>query len=328
MKPRHVLESPIVRSYRELMGVGPQASQEDLKKAYHRLALLYHPDRNPSQSSTEVFLQIQKAFQTLSDPLLINQMNRDHTRGRLNAVVVEGLQITFGSFFGFRLFRFPGLVERRLRIGKEKPGERDQLVEAPEPQRESSSILDHSAYDAIELVYAGRFSEADESQLRQSFDQQQWMELPWVTLNHEGLHRFLKDDLVGAVRCYEELNTRIPNNIIFLYRLGLIEILLGFRERKRVWLGVEKPDRKRIKKGILLLEHALKLGTTRSIGKQKCIVIRKTLAEVYERLGYRLRSRRMWQAIVKLDPQSVEAAFRLGGYSSAMSLLDSKRRRR
>ncbi|CAH1417249.1 unnamed protein product [Lactuca virosa] len=47
------------------------ASDEDLKKAYRRLTMIWHPDRNPSSNKGEAeakFKQISKAYDVLSDP--------------------------------------------------------------------------------------------------------------------------------------------------------------------------------------------------------------------------------------------------------------------
>lgn len=56
------------KDYYELLGVGRNASEEEIKKAYRRLALKYHPDRNPGdKQSEEKFKEISEAYQVLAD---------------------------------------------------------------------------------------------------------------------------------------------------------------------------------------------------------------------------------------------------------------------
>ena len=56
------------RDYYEILGVQKDASEADLKKAYRRLAMKYHPDRNPGNTEAETsFKEAKEAYEVLSD---------------------------------------------------------------------------------------------------------------------------------------------------------------------------------------------------------------------------------------------------------------------
>ncbi len=57
------------KDYYRLLGVGKRASQEEIKRAYKKLALAYHPDQNPDNpAAEEKFKEISEAYEVLGDP--------------------------------------------------------------------------------------------------------------------------------------------------------------------------------------------------------------------------------------------------------------------
>ena len=56
-----------VKDYYEILGIPRDASDEDIKKAFRKLAFQYHPDHNKEPAAEEQFKQVNEAYKVLSD---------------------------------------------------------------------------------------------------------------------------------------------------------------------------------------------------------------------------------------------------------------------
>ncbi|MFZ2201944.1 MAG: DnaJ C-terminal domain-containing protein [Microgenomates group bacterium] len=56
------------RDFYEVLGIGKSASEAEIKSAYRKLALKYHPDRNKEAGSTEKFKEVSAAYEVLGNP--------------------------------------------------------------------------------------------------------------------------------------------------------------------------------------------------------------------------------------------------------------------
>ena len=109
------------RDYYEVLEVERGASQEEIKRSFRKLAMKYHPDRNPGDDAAErSFKELNEAYEVLSDP---DKRNQYDTYGRVGGA--GGFGDTFaGAGFGdlFDMF-FGGQGGGRQRGGPRRGGD-------------------------------------------------------------------------------------------------------------------------------------------------------------------------------------------------------------
>lgn len=77
------------RDYYEVLGIGRNASKEEIRKAYRKLAMQYHPDRNPDDQTAEAkFKEAAEAYEVLSN---------DEKKARYDRFGHDGVKSGFGS---------------------------------------------------------------------------------------------------------------------------------------------------------------------------------------------------------------------------------------
>jgi molecular chaperone DnaJ len=92
---------PEKRDYYEVLGIDRNAGDEDIKKAFRKLAFQYHPDHNGEAGATDKFKEINEAYEVLSDANKRASYDRyGHDGGRDFESFDFGLGDIFEAFFG------------------------------------------------------------------------------------------------------------------------------------------------------------------------------------------------------------------------------------
>ncbi len=90
------------KEYYDILGVGKNASDEEIKRAYRKLAMKYHPDRNPNKKEAEErFKEINEAYAVLSDK---------EKRRQYDTIGAEGFRQRFTQEDIFRGFDFDEIL--------------------------------------------------------------------------------------------------------------------------------------------------------------------------------------------------------------------------
>jgi molecular chaperone DnaJ len=114
----------IKRDYYDILGIQRSAAQEEIKKAYRRLALKFHPDRNPGdREAEEKFKEAAEAYSVLIDPQkrgIYDRYGHDGLRGEgfsgfsgFNPSIFSDFEDILGNFFNFGFEGFFGGRQQR-----------------------------------------------------------------------------------------------------------------------------------------------------------------------------------------------------------------------
>ncbi|KAH0937380.1 hypothetical protein HID58_004841, partial [Brassica napus] len=156
----------------EVLGVSPSATPQDIKRAYRKLALKYHPDVNKEANAQEKFLRIKHAYTTLinsesrrkygSDTRASGYSSTGQTTSRKSNSQVEEDFYGLGEFVKDEIGEeFVEFLEKELNIsdednddGSSKNGERFDFEESSKSPGNNSNSTKNSIEDNIDEIEA------------------------------------------------------------------------------------------------------------------------------------------------------------------------------
>jgi len=89
-----------------ILGVAPNASDDDIKKVYRSLAMRFHPDRNDAPGAEVRFKSITKAYEILSDPVKREEYNQSVNHRIIIDAEAEAFEL-WRSLFSVNGVRLP-----------------------------------------------------------------------------------------------------------------------------------------------------------------------------------------------------------------------------
>ncbi|EGY51292.1 molecular chaperone DnaJ [Neisseria shayeganii] len=146
------------QDYYQVLGVAKGASDSDIKKAYRKLAMQYHPDRNPdNKEAEEKFKEVQKAYDILSDP---EKRARYDQFGHAGVDPNMGGGGGFGGFGGAGGFDF-GDIFSQMFGGTAGGGGRQQNFQGADLRYDIEITLEEAAAGAKKKITIPTHEECD-----------------------------------------------------------------------------------------------------------------------------------------------------------------------
>ena len=103
-----------MKDYYKILEVEEKASQDEIKKAYRKLASMYHPDKNPQ--GEEKFKEIAEAYETLSNPEKKKKYDNKSKNPFQGTAYEQMFSQMFGANSGFQQQRRKGVPDKIVRV--------------------------------------------------------------------------------------------------------------------------------------------------------------------------------------------------------------------
>jgi curved DNA-binding protein CbpA len=99
--------------YYEVLGVAPSASAEEIRRAYHKLAFQYHPDRNrKTEEAHDKMRELNEAYAILSDPIKRKEYDLPRGYGSIVPKFKKGSKVKISANYPSPYSGHTGIVDK------------------------------------------------------------------------------------------------------------------------------------------------------------------------------------------------------------------------
>lgn len=338
-----VKELPAVTHARTVLGVGRNATYDEVRSVWRKLVMQWHPDKHRDQpTEPEATLRTEmytKAYHLLTVPEERQRIHLEFADALQQPMVVGDRIFSLGSLYGMRIF-VPKQYQEKITdpskllggsSGEGVPGYKEHQGRIFYGVRRS--IMESELADQLETFYGGKVEGYYHLKLQEAFEKRSeggMDDLRWIQSNELALFHFLERKFHEAANVFMKVNEEARDNVIFMFRYGVsLEAMVAQEEYKsrarQKWInGMEM--------AIGLYAKALKVlnarhfsyvgppGHEQRIPKhdpRSKLTVMMQLADAYQQLGEKRAARKLWRSVKKINPACVEARMK------AQSLLAS-----
>jgi hypothetical protein len=328
-----IKEPPQMTSARAMLGVGRNASADEIQKQYRQLSMRWHPDRHlgkpTEQEAGSRFKLYSSAYGLLSKAGRQVEANQEFQKALEEPFVVGDRVFCLGSLYGTRIF-IPknGKGPRITDSSRLLSGSSSQFVESySEAQHKKyfgirTSIMESAFADTLEMFYGGRPNGPEnEGLLLDGFVNKSkggLDDLVWIRNNELGVHDFLNRDFGKSADKFARINSQVAGNIIFMFRYGVcLEAMAAEPKFKQNNPGAWQQNMGRALKLYDLCIQKLQARhysypdeSNDSKGwhdPNSKLTVMMQAADAYEYVGQKDMARKLWIKIRKIDPDCYEA---------------------
>lgn len=213
------------KDYYKILGVKKSDSQEDIKKAYRKLAIKYHPDKNKGDKKAEdKFKEISEAYDVIGNPEKRKQydtlgMNWKNMQGGGG---FSGFDGNFKDIFGGG---FSGIFDQFFNMGGAGPQGFSQAPQRGQDYEQDTSISLEEAFHGTEQVYS---LNGEKLKIKIKPGTTDGQKLRLRGKGGEGMRPDLNGDLIIKVHVYSHPNfERKGDDLYFDFKVDLYTAVLG-----------------------------------------------------------------------------------------------------